>query len=142
LSSSLPRDQPGRAGSRSPGPRAISPDGLDREDAMPIYDYECEGCGPFTAMRPMAQFRDPFACPQCGVDAPRAFLGAPAIAGTSRGGRIAHEAARPGATDVRHSSATHPSGCGCCARRMPLPGALSAGRRVFTSHGPVRRTGQ
>ena len=35
---------------------------------MPIYQYECEDCGPFTAMRRMAQFRDPCACPECGAE--------------------------------------------------------------------------
>lgn len=108
---------------------------------MPIYDYECKGCGPFTAMRPMAQFRDPCACPACGADASRKLLGAPAIASINPASHIAHAATPPGATDVRHSSAAHPAGCGCCARRLPLPGPLSTGGRVFTSHGPVARRG-
>ena len=109
---------------------------------MPIYDYECEQCGPFTAMQPMARFRDPCACPECGTEASRRFLGAPAIASITPGGRIAHEATQPSTTDPRRSSAPHPAGCGCGVRRFPLPGALSAGGRVFTSHGPVRRRGQ
>ncbi|WP_369413115.1 FmdB family zinc ribbon protein [Azospirillum baldaniorum] len=141
-SSSPPRDQPGRAGRRSPGLSAISPDGAEREDVMPIYDYECEACGPFTAMRPMAQFRDPCACPECGAAAPRTCLSAPAIASSIPGGHVAHDDAEPGAPHPHRTSAAHPAGCGCCVRRLPLPGALSTGGRVFTSHGPVRRSGQ
>ena len=109
---------------------------------MPIYDYECEWCGPFTAMQPMTRFRDPCACPSCGADASRTLLSAPAIASSNPGGGIAHEAGQPSATSPRHSSAAHPAGCGCCVRRLPLPGALFAGGRVFTSHRPVRRNGQ
>ena len=109
---------------------------------MPIYDYACEACGPFTAMRPMAQFRDPCACPECGAAAPRTILNAPAIAGGNPGSRIAHAATGPNGAPQHRAAAAHPAGCGCCARRLPLPGALSAGGRVFTSHGPVRRSGQ
>ncbi|MGY2048003.1 FmdB family zinc ribbon protein [Methylobacterium sp. JK268] len=109
---------------------------------MPNYDYACDECGPFTAMRPMAQFRDPCLCPGCGVGAPRAFLGAPAIARINPGGRLAPAATEPSTTSPRGGSAAHPAGCGCCIRRMPLPGTLSAAGRVFTSHGPVQRRGQ
>ena len=44
---------------------------------MPVYDYACEACGPFTVLRPMAQFRDPHDCPDCGAECGRAFLTAP-----------------------------------------------------------------
>lgn len=108
---------------------------------MPIYDYACDACGPFTAMRPMAQFRDPCACPECGAGATRTFLSAPTIVSGTAGGRIACAATEPPATYPRQASAAHPAGCGCCVRRLPLPGALSAGGRVFTAHGPVRRGG-
>ncbi|WP_336489383.1 FmdB family zinc ribbon protein [Methylobacterium nigriterrae] len=141
-SSSPPREPSSRAGSRSLGPSAISPDELKRGDPMPIYDYECEGCGPFTAMRPMAQFRDPCACPECGAEAPRTFLSAPAIAAGNPGSRVAYAATEPSATYPRRASAAHPAGCGCCVRRLPLPSALSTGGRIFMAHGPVRRSWQ
>lgn len=105
---------------------------------MPIYDYACDLCGPFTALRPMAQFLDPCACPECGAGATRTGLSAPAIVSGHAGGRVAFAATEPSA---RPASAAHPSGCGCCMRRLPLPGALSAGGRVFTAHGPGRRGG-
>ena len=118
------------------------PDGRKREDAMPTYDYECELCGPFTAMRPMAQFQDPCACPECGDGAPRTFLSAPAIASSDLRRRGAFAAIEASATDQRRAAAAHPADCGCCMRRLPLPGALAAGGRVFTAHGPSQRSGQ
>ena len=108
---------------------------------MPLYDYACDACGPFTAIQPMAQFRDPCACPECGSGAERTFLSAPAIVGGSAGGRFTCAATEARATHAPRASKAHPAGCGCCIRRAPLPGALSAGGRVFTAHGPVRRGG-
>ncbi|AYO86481.1 MULTISPECIES: FmdB family zinc ribbon protein [Methylobacteriaceae] len=107
---------------------------------MPTYDYVCDACGPFTALRPMAQFQAPCACPECGAGAPRTFLSAPAIVGGNAGGRAAFAATEPSATSGRPASAAHPAGCGCCMRRSPLPGALAGGGRVFMAHGPVRRS--
>ena len=108
---------------------------------MAIYDYECQVCGPFTAMRPMMQFQDPCACPACGAEALRAFLNAPAIASVNPGGRIAREESRLSATYPPRSSAAHPAGCGCCMRRWQIPSALSSnGDRVFSSSGPLSRS--
>lgn len=93
---------------------------------MPIYDYECEACGPFTAMRPMAQFRDPCTCPECGAAAPRTILNAPAVAGANQGGHIAFAATGPNGPPT--------PGCGCASSRLRLLRAplAAAGR-------PVRR---
>ena len=44
---------------------------------MPVYEYMCEECGPFTAMRPMAEYEKPCVCPSCTLDAPRVLLTAP-----------------------------------------------------------------
>lgn len=107
---------------------------------MPIYDYACDACGPFTALRPMAQFRDPCACPECGGGAARTILGAPALLSGHAGGRATYAATEPSESPSRPASMAHPAGCGCCMRRVPLPGALSAGGRVFMAHGPVRRS--
>ena len=32
---------------------------------MPTYEYECPDCGPFTDVRPMAEYDQPQACPDC-----------------------------------------------------------------------------
>ena len=45
---------------------------------MPVYDYHCERCGSFSVRRPMAEFREPAACPNCGSKASR-LLGAPLL---------------------------------------------------------------
>ena len=70
---------------------------------MPTYDYSCANCGPFSEVRPMAEFARPQPCPECGDPAPRAFLRAPAL-----GGNAAMETA---AAPMR----AHPGGCRCCA---------------------------
>ncbi|MGC3874733.1 FmdB family zinc ribbon protein [Halomonas sp. GXIMD04776] len=38
---------------------------------MPIYDYVCHQCGPFSARRPMARATDPADCPRCTFSAAR-----------------------------------------------------------------------
>jgi len=90
----------------------------DGDIQMPVYDYLCERCGPFTEMRPMAVSGAPQACPECGEDAPRAFLTAPYCSTMSPQLRLAH------ATNERSASApkslsglkgAHGSGCSCCS---------------------------
>ena len=34
---------------------------------MPTYEYECPDCGPFSDVRPMAEFDQPQPCPDCGA---------------------------------------------------------------------------
>lgn len=108
---------------------------------MPTYEFGCQACGPFTAIRPMAQCRDPCACPQCRALAPRILLTAPAIA-TGGSARIARAASGPSGETARRADAAHPAGCGCCMQRSPLADSLAArGGNVFTSHGPAWRSG-
>jgi putative FmdB family regulatory protein len=85
---------------------------------MPVYDYLCARCGPFTDMRPMAESDLQHECPRCGKDAPRAFLTAPYFAAMSAERRLAH------ATNERSASSpqalsdmkrAHGNGCGCCS---------------------------
>ena len=80
---------------------------------MPAYDYLCDACGPFTAVRPMAEFQLPHICDVCGESARRAILTAPAFAGMDGVARHAS------ATNERSSHAPtrakrHPASCGCC----------------------------
>jgi putative FmdB family regulatory protein len=70
---------------------------------MPTYDYECADCGPFSEIRPMAEYDRPQPCPDCRSLSPR-LLTCAAIGG--------------GAADAAANSAparTHPGGCACCA---------------------------
>jgi putative FmdB family regulatory protein len=69
---------------------------------MPLYEYVCTNCGPFAAMRPLAEFASPCGCPECGVAAPRNLLASPALGG----------AAAPGAAPAMAKS--HPGACVCC----------------------------
>lgn len=110
---------------------------------MPVYDYDCDACGPFTALRPMAECRDPCVCAACGAAAPRAILSAPSLAGMDPARRRALASNERDATSQRPAKAAHPAGCGCCVRRWPIPSALSSnGGRVFSSSGPPRRSGR
>lgn len=109
---------------------------------MPNYDYSCSRCGPFTAMRPMAEYSEPCACPACGGMVPRAILRAPAIAGLDGAQRSAFAATEARASEARATSpepgrSAHPAGCGCCTRRSPIPGALASTGRVFSASGPL-----
>jgi putative FmdB family regulatory protein len=106
---------------------------------MPNYDYSCSACGPFTAMRPMEEFRELCACPACGGAAPRTFLKAPAIAGLEPTRRSAFAASEAQAASREPVKAPHPAGCGCCVRRSPIPSALASTGRVFSASGPLSR---
>ena len=71
---------------------------------MPTYEYECADCGPFTEVRPMAEYDLPQPCPDCGNPAPR-LLTVAAIGGGARED-----------TGVV-PAATHGGGCACCRPR-------------------------
>ena len=47
---------------------------------MPTYDYACNGCGGFDALRSLAQRNEPADCPACGGASPRVFATAPRLA--------------------------------------------------------------
>ena len=79
---------------------------------MPVYDYECEACGPFVALMPMSKFDAPCECPDCGVAAPRALLTAPRLAMMDSGRRHAHATNERSADSPKKSS--HGPNCGCC----------------------------
>ena len=89
---------------------------------MPVYEYDCAGCGPFEALRPMAESALPMDCPDCGRSAPRVILTAPGVATTDAGRRGAEAPAAP---------AAHMGGCACCvprARATDLTGSAAPQR--------------
>jgi putative FmdB family regulatory protein len=93
---------------------------------MPFYDYECNRCGPFTALRPMAECADPLVCPDCGASSARAFLRAPAIACSDAGSRKAM-ALNERARNEPKLASNHRAGCGCCTGpKGAKPGAAHA----------------
>src|SRR5882672_8838032 len=88
---------------------------------MPVYDYLCEDCGPFTDMRPMAECDLPRDCPGCGLEAPRAFLTAPYCAAMPADRRMAHATNERSAHAPQRSSQRnerHGAGCGCCGQKL------------------------
>lgn len=82
---------------------------------MPMYDYACAACGPFTAYRPMSEYDRPTTCEGCGGSAPRAILRAPALATMDAGARRGMAINERSRHEPRTSRAAHPAGCGCCS---------------------------
>ena len=91
---------------------------------MPIYDYSCDACGPFTAFRPMADYDKPATCAGCGVLAPRVLLTAPSLATMEAGARHGMAVNERSRHEPRRSRA-HPSGCGCCGPSKPKASATT-----------------
>ena len=93
---------------------------------MPVYEYACEECGPFAALRPMAEYAEPCSCPDCGSASPRVMLTAPMLASMDAGRRTAF-ATNERAQNEPKSTRTHGAGCSCCS------GSKKKGR--LTWHG-------
>ena len=77
---------------------------------MPVYEYECAACGPFSATRRLAEYKQPQPCPDCGAPAPRAMHTAPACAGMSSRERGSRE---PASSSVAAGGHSHGPSCGC-----------------------------
>jgi len=99
---------------------------------MPIYDFHCEACGPFVAMRAIAERDRPAPCPACGTIGARR-LTAPALALMAGDRRTAHATNERAAHAPRQSGeggsgGRHRPGCGCCSGgRATLAGASGGG---------------
>jgi putative FmdB family regulatory protein len=76
--------------------------------AMPIYDYLCTQCGPFTAMRKLADFQQPSPCPVCQQAASRALV-VPRVLPRSQ-----RQAAAEPNDNASYKRLAHQSGCACC----------------------------
>ena len=108
---------------------------------MPLYDYHCDRCGPFTESRPMAEHRSMAHCPFCDDESPRVIT-APSLATSSAENRYAHgvnerAAHAPKTSAEVHETArqakTHGAGCSCCSG-----GAGKKSTAVKTADGSVR----
>ena len=93
---------------------------------MPLYDYQCPTCGPFTAFCAMADYAKPARCHACDAISPRAILTAPAVAGMDAGLRRGLAINERSRHEPRRSSGAHPSGCNCCSSPK-RPAAEAAG---------------
>jgi putative FmdB family regulatory protein len=89
---------------------------------MPVYDYLCSECGPFTETRPMADCDLAHDCPNCRKEAPRAFLTAPYLSGMATERRLAHVVNERSASEPKLlSKQAHGAGCGCCSGKSLRP---------------------
>ncbi len=108
---------------------------------MPTYEYACDTCGDFTALRSLALRNEPCACPDCGQDAVRVMLSAPRLGVMASATRSAH-AVNERASHAPQSSKDyvrlkHPSGCGCCSTSKPSKTLTTpAGSKTFPSARP------
>ena len=73
---------------------------------MPLYEYECPQCGPFTAVRELAKSSHPAQCVQCGQEARKIFsiINFRTMAPRNR---VAHE------RNERSAHSPHICGSGC-----------------------------
>jgi len=76
---------------------------------MPVYEYECDTCGVFTALRKMSESAEPAQCDECGCDSPR-IMSAPRLAVMDKSQRVAHERNEKSAHDPKVAKR---SSCGC-----------------------------
>jgi putative FmdB family regulatory protein len=109
---------------------------------MPVYEYECRECGGFSASRPLAQYREPVACPGCGMLAPRVLISAPAFSSVPGNVRKAHAINERAAHAPKESSKIEPhkhsSSCGCGSKFIGARKAVKApdGSKAFPSKRP------
>ena len=96
---------------------------------MPVYEYMCGACGPFTDIRPMAEYEQPQACPDCGRMAPRVLLTAPRFSAMSLALRTAHatnERSADAPSTLSGIKSQHGSGCACCSGLSSKKGRKTA----------------
>jgi putative FmdB family regulatory protein len=107
---------------------------------MPVYEYLCNDCGPFTEFRPMSEFEQPNDCPHCSIPAPRVILTAPNFACMPSHARKAHavnERSAHAPKTLDQHKASHGPGCGCCSgKRSRLVAKTKSGAKSFPTARP------
>lgn len=73
---------------------------------MPVYEFECRDCGPFTELRSLDRSSLPSNCPHCGKESPKVFS-VINLRAMQPSNRIAHE------RNERSAHAPHVCGSGC-----------------------------
>jgi putative FmdB family regulatory protein len=76
---------------------------------MPTYPYACGSCGPFDAVRPIAERDQEVKCPRCGGESARMV----SAARLARPGDAAAAASSGGETGS-YRRMRHAAGCECC----------------------------
>jgi hypothetical protein len=89
---------------------------------MPTYEYACDACGGFDAIRSISARNEPAACPVCAAVSPRVFATAPRLACMGAESRLAHDTNERARHEPKRSGEEgsygrmrHPAGCGCCS---------------------------
>ncbi|BAT59583.1 zinc ribbon domain protein [Variibacter gotjawalensis] len=108
---------------------------------MPVYEYLCDSCGPFTDMRPMAESDLPNDCPDCGITAPRVILTAPNFSGLSAERRAAYatnEKSQHAPQSSAEYKAQHGANCSCCAsgKKSRMTYKTKSGAKSFPTARP------
>lgn len=103
---------------------------------MPLYDYQCESCGTFTALRKMSESANPTLCESCGEMAPR-IISAPHLALVSSSTRVAHERNEKAAHEPRQARR---SSCGCTGSHSCKPASKEKDNSTTKGHGLSMQT--
>jgi putative FmdB family regulatory protein len=107
---------------------------------MPVYEYLCDACGPFTDMRPMAECDLPQDCPSCTISSPRVILTAPHFACMPADKRKAHavnERSAHAPKTLAEYKASHAPGCSCCSTKQSrLVKKTKSGAKSFPTARP------
>lgn len=69
---------------------------------MPMYEYQCDECGPFTEILSLQNYTPRCLCPNCGEQAKR-VISAPNFPTLPRATRIAHERNERAAHEPKHA---------------------------------------
>jgi putative FmdB family regulatory protein len=107
--------------------------------AMPVYEYLCTKCSPFTVIRPMAECDLPSDCPTCGSSAPRVILTAPHCSTMPTATRLAHATNERSAHAPRSLvslKASHGTGCACCSGKSRMTKRGKDGSKSFPTSRP------
>jgi putative FmdB family regulatory protein len=93
---------------------------------MPIYEYACPHCGPFSTMCRMSESALPLDCPSCGGVSPR-IPSAPGLARMSANARTAMERHEKSAHEPQRlrdvKAGERAQGRSKAVRRVPAPNA-------------------
>lgn len=107
---------------------------------MPTYEYQCDNCGIFNTLRPMAQRNTSCNCPVCGREAYRVIASAPAMSSLSTSMRIGHatneRASHAPMTSGEYRAHKHPPGCGCCGTGSKATLCAADGTKGFPTKRP------
>jgi putative FmdB family regulatory protein len=109
---------------------------------MPVYEYLCNDCGPFTEIRPMAECDLPQDCPRCETSSPRVILTAPnffCMPSDKRRAHATNERSTHAPKTLAQYKASHGPGCGCCSGSSKKPARLMTKTKGGAKSFPTAR---